>query len=243
MKIVKLDAINSTNSFLKEKIKMEKIENWTIISTDFQTNGRGQMHTEWFSEKFKNLLFSILIKFDKLEVSKQFYLNYAISLGIYRALYKYNISNLTVKWPNDIMAVKKKLGGVLIENTLQKDKIIYTVVGIGININQEIFPEYLPNATSMRNLFNSYFDKDQILVEIVNSIKTYIELLEKEDYQTLKIEYERVLFQKGVPQMFVDKLQNRFQGMILGVSDEGKLKVKMEDETIIEFGFKEIEFL
>ncbi|MEN8188022.1 MAG: biotin--[acetyl-CoA-carboxylase] ligase [Bacteroidota bacterium] len=243
MKIVKLDAINSTNSFLKEMVKEESTDNWTIVSTDFQTSGRGQLHTKWFSFKAKNLLFSVLIRFDNFEVSKQFYLNCAVSLGIYKALEKYNIPNLSVKWPNDIMADKKKLGGILIENTIQNSKIKYAVVGVGININQDYFPEYLSKAISIKEILKKDLDRDQILMEIINSIQKYIEQLENEEYDVLKNEYEQVLFKNGLPQMFEDQLHNRFQGIITGVSEEGKLRVEMEDESIKEFGFKEIKFL
>ena len=86
MKLFKLDAINSTSIYLKQLSKGIDISNWTVVTAEYQTSGRGQMQTKWDSEWSKNLIFSMLIKFDNLKASNQFYLNCAISIGIFNAL-------------------------------------------------------------------------------------------------------------------------------------------------------------
>lgn len=243
MFLVKLDAINSTNSYLKELSKAISTRNWTVVSTDFQSSGRGQRHTNWESVRGKNLIFSVLIKFENFKVKNQFYLNCAIALGIYHVLTNYKLPQLKVKWPNDIMSDNKKLGGILIENILRNDSIYQTVVGIGINVNQHEFPLQLVKAISMQQILKKKMDRDSLLIKIVESLKIQIELLEKEKFETLFENYLEVLFKKNIPSMFVNKNNQKFLGKIIGVTSDGKLKIEKENQVIQEFKFKEIKFI
>ncbi len=243
MKLVKLDAINSTSIYLKQLSKEVDVSNWTIVTAEYQTLGRGQMRTKWESEYGKNLIFSVLIKFDDLKVRNQFNLNCAISIGIFNALKEYKLPQLKIKWPNDIMSVNKKLGGILIENSLLNDKIYQSVVGIGLNINQDIYPDYLPKAVSMTQILKNDFDRDEILIQIVNSIKMQIEILNRNEFRTLHQNYENILFKKGKVQMFENKNHLKFIGKIIGVSKQGKLLVNLENESVTEYDFKEIKFI
>jgi len=243
MFLVKLDAINSTNSYLKELSKALTARNWTVVSTDFQSLGRGQMHTKWESERNKNLTFSVLIKFENFKVKNQFYLNCAIALGIYHVLESYKLPQLKVKWPNDIMSDNKKLGGILIENSLMNDRIYQTVVGMGINVNQKEFPPQLVKAVSMQQILNKSMDRDSLLIKIVESLKIQIKLLEEEKFDTLFENYLGVLFKKNIPSMFENKNNQKFLGKIIGVTSEGKLKIEKENQVIEEFKFKEIKYI
>ncbi len=243
MKLFKLDAINSTSIYLKQLSKEVDVSNWTIVTAEYQTLGRGQMQTKWESEYGKNLIFSVLIKFDDLKVWNQFNLNCAISIGIFNALKEYKLPQLKIKWPNDIMSVNKKLGGILIENSLLNDKIYQSVVGIGLNINQDIYPDYLPKAVSMKQILKNDFDRDEILFQIVNSIKTQIDILNRGEFKTLHQNYENILFKKGKVQMFENKNHLKFIGQIIGVSKQGKLLVNLENESVMEYDFKEIKFI
>ncbi len=140
MYLYKLDAIPSTNSYLKDLVKNEVLESFTVVSAEFQTKGRGQMETVWYSSEGSNLLFSILIKFQRVLAADQFFLNCAVSLAVLEALKPYKLPELRVKWPNDIMADNRKLGGILIENSILSGQIRYAIVGIGLNVNEEKFP-------------------------------------------------------------------------------------------------------
>ena len=242
MKIVKLNAINSTNTYLKQLAKDVEIGNWTIVTAESQTQGRGQVDTKWESEHSKNLLCSLLIKFERLEVKEQFYLNCAISLGIYNTLKRYELPELKIKWPNDIMSDNKKLGGILIENSLKNKKIYRSIVGIGLNINQEIFPEYLPNATSLKKIFKSNFDRNTILDELIVSIKEQIELLNQNKFELLHKNYDEALYKIHVSHIFESKNQ-KFLGEIIGVNKKGELKVLIDNNSLRTFAFKEIKFI
>src|SRR4030066_1181107 len=104
----------------------------------------------WHSEIGKNLTFSILIKFDTFEIEHQFYLSMAVSIGLLAAIRTHISSPLFVKWPNDILADKDKLAGILIENIISGNVIKQTVIGIGLNVNQEQFPSAIGNITSLK---------------------------------------------------------------------------------------------
>lgn len=243
MILVKLDAIDSTNTYLKQLSKNADTKNWTVVTTEFQTLGRGQMQTEWLSDKGKNLTLSVLIRFDDFKASNQFYLNYAISLGIFNALKSYDLPQLKIKWPNDILSASKKVVGILIENSLKSDNIYQTIIGIGLNVNQDNFPKTLPKAISMKQILKRDFNRDEILIKIVDSIKTQVAILNQGKFELLYQNYEKALFKKDQVQMFENINQQKFMGKIIGVSKEGKLCVELEDEQIKEFGFKEVKFL
>ena len=242
MYLVKLNAINSTNSYLKKLSKDLNISNWTVVTAEYQTVGRGQMQTKWESEKGKNLICSILIRLKDLKVQDQFYLNCAISLGIFNVLTDYYLKQLRIKWPNDIMSDNKKLGGILIENSLTNNIIYQTVIGIGINVNQEIFIN-LPKATSMKQILKRDFDRDILLNQIIVSLEEQITLLEQKNFATLHQDYEAVLYKKNIPNLFEQKDKKKFMGKILGISKRGNLIVEKENQSIQEYGFKEIKLL
>ena len=121
MEIIKLNATNSTNTYLKNLLKEKPVKDLSCIWALSQTQGRGQQGAKWISEPGKNLTFSILKKFENLSSEYHFLLNMEVSLVIFRALKKLYIPDLAVKWANDILSSKKKICGILIENTLHKD--------------------------------------------------------------------------------------------------------------------------
>tara|TARA_B100001059_G_C17782341_1_gene554990 strand:- start:769 stop:1107 length:339 start_codon:yes stop_codon:yes gene_type:complete len=108
LRLIKINATNSTNSFLKELAQNSSLDEVTIVVANTQTSGRGQMSNSWVSEPYKNLTFSIFTPLAKLQIKHKVYLNFAVSLAIYDTLLTYNIPKLCIKWPNDIMSAKKK---------------------------------------------------------------------------------------------------------------------------------------
>lgn len=243
MYLYKLDAIPSTNSYIKDLVKNEDPESFTVVSAEFQTKGRGQMETVWYSTEGSNLLFSILIKFRRVLAADQFFLNCAVSLAILEALKPYDLPELRVKWPNDIMADNRKLGGILIENSLLSGQIRYTIVGIGLNVNEEKFPPELRKAVSMYQTLGKKTDRDILLQELVGKIKLYAGLFESGQYKQLMVEYKENLYRYGRPAMFETGVGEIFMGKIIDVDPSGNLVLELQDETQRRFRFKEIKFL
>jgi len=176
----------------------------------------------WNSEIGKNLIFSVLIKGLIVENNHVFDLNIVVALSIISALEKLEIPNLSVKWPNDIMSDKMKIGGILIENSFKSDGTIVSVVGIGLNVNQINF-KLLPKASSLALIKNAEFDKEQILYGIVEIMKNFTDNWhwQQDKIDSLWDQYNEVLFKKGIPMPFENQSGLQFMGIIKDVYEVG----------------------
>jgi BirA family biotin operon repressor/biotin-[acetyl-CoA-carboxylase] ligase len=241
MKLIKLDAIDSTNDFLKALASKDELDNFTVVIAENQTKGKGQMGAKWLTESGKNLTMSVLIKDFLFDNEQVFNLSIITSLSVFDTLKSLNIPDLSIKWPNDIMSYNKKIGGILIENTIKSDGRIVSVVGIGLNVNQTNF-ENLPNASSLAVISNAQFDKNFLLNLIVEKMKQRIESWETKSDDFWK-EYFNSLFRKGVPMPFKNLDDKNFMGIIQGVSAVGKIQILLEDDSVSEFDIKEIRML
>ena len=241
MKLIKLDAIDSTNEFLKGMANIQEIQNFTVVTARNQLKGKGQMGSKWDSEIDKNLIMSVLVKNFLFDNESVFNLNVVISLAVIRSLKKFNIPELCIKWPNDIMSANKKIGGILIENSIKDGGRIISIVGLGLNVNQVDF-QNLPRASSLALICNTTFDKEEILFAIVAEMKAIIA-----DYavkaSSLWEEYTNELFKKGIPTAFADENDASFMGIIQGVSAVGKLQILLEDDSVCEYSLKEVQML
>ncbi|CAA9199426.1 biotin--[acetyl-CoA-carboxylase] ligase [Flavobacterium collinsii] len=241
MKLIKLDAIDSTNDFLKSLSSHDEPDNFTVVTAENQTKGKGQMGAKWQSEVGKNLIMSILVKDFVFNNEHVFNLSVIVSLSVIEVLKSLNIPDLSIKWPNDIMSYNKKIGGILIENTLKSGGRIVSVVGLGLNVNQTNFDE-LPNASSLAVISGHSFDKDILPQLIVEKIKEKISLWEVNSKDLWAI-YFNSLFRKGVPMPFKNLKNQNFMGIIQGVSPVGKIQILLEDDSVSEFDIKEIQML
>jgi BirA family transcriptional regulator, biotin operon repressor / biotin---[acetyl-CoA-carboxylase] ligase len=242
MKVIKLDAIDSTNDFLKSMNQDQDIESYTVIVANKQTKGKGQMGAVWYSEDYKNMTMSVLIKDSVPKVEDIFCLNITVALSIIQVLKKLKIVSLSIKWPNDIMADSKKIGGILIENTIKENGKIDSIIGIGLNVNQTNFAG-LPMASSIKNIMGYDFDLDKLTEEIVFKIKENIDTLKKNNLDYFWEQYESILFKKGKPTLFEDIYRKRFMGIIDGVNKDGKIRLLLENGTMNLYGIKEISMI
>ena len=242
MKIIKLDATDSTNDFLMGLVRSHNVDNFTVVYAKNQTKGKGQMGAKWQSEEGKNLTISVLVK-DLIENVTQIYvLNIAIALAILEVLKTYKIPNLTIKWPNDIMAGSKKIGGILIENCIKSDKKIESIVGIGLNANQINFIG-LPSATSMAVLLNKEINLEQIISQIVAEIKINYQIILDKMYDDLWQMYHQNLFKINVIMPFENSKNLLFMAVVKGVSKIGQLELLTDSGEVKVFDVKEIKML
>jgi len=240
LEIIKLNAIDSTNSFLKDLMQNSTLKNYTTVVAKNQLSGRGQQENHWHSENGKNLLISMFIRFENLEISLQKYLNFAISLAVFDTLSTFNIPKLKIKWPNDILADNKKLSGILIENSIHGKRIKTSIIGIGLNVNQKKFPLNLPKATSIIQQLDEKINLDELLALLLKKVAEKITLLNKHKYHIIEKDYLNVLYKKNIPTTFKDSNNVLFMGIIKGISDNGNLLIELENNIIKEFGIKEI---
>lgn len=242
MKVIKLGAIDSTNDFLKGLSRKQQLENFTVVTAENQTKGKGQMGSVWDSEVGKNLTMSVFVKDSLSDVNQIFNLNIGVALAVVEALETFNIPNLMIKWPNDIMSYNFKIAGILIENSIKSDGTVHSIVGLGLNVNQINF-ENLQKASSLAVICNAQFDKEKIRDEVVEKIKQNIAIVNGGDTTSLWLEYTNRLFKKGIPMPFKDNSNQNFMGIIQGVSAYGKLQILLEDDSIAEFSIKEVQML
>ncbi len=241
MKIIKLSAIDSTNDFLKKIVKETAVESGTVVQANYQIKGRGQLQNTWQSEVDKNLLFSVLYKFDDLKITHRFYLNKVVSITVSTVLKQY-ITNIKIKWPNDIMALNNKIAGVLIENIFNGEHISQAIIGVGLNVNQDKFKN-LPKATSLKLLLGKDFDIDFLLLEILDELNRQMELLKNGSFLEIDKTYIKNLYRYQKPSMYHNNKYGFFMAKIIDVTQSGLLIMKLENEQIRNFDLKEIQFL
>lgn len=241
MRIIKVDAIQSTNNLAREFYHGNRDFEPICIVTKNQTQGKGQRGAEWHSKPGKNLTFSLLFPQHKLNVTRQFYLNIAVSLAVLNALKKYHIPNLSVKWPNDILSANYKIGGILIENILKSDEVSASIIGVGLNVNQLEFGA-LPKAGSLRSITGSKFNLERLLDELLKQLEERLNEISDVKYETLVLEYEENLFRKAKISVFKKPDGTIMNGIIKGVGVTGLLKIELE-EGVKEYDLKEIELL
>ncbi len=242
MLIHKISATTSTNSYLKSLLKENDIEQELIVIAEEQTQGRGQMGTSWKSQRGKSLTFSVYKRFSDFEVSRQFYLSMVVSLAIKEVLEEFKIPDIKIKWPNDILSANKKICGILIENTLQTNKIKGSIIGIGLNVNESQL-DGLPNAISMKMVSNRSFEPDVVFEKLIEALFQKLTLIQQKSFADIEEAYFKSLYRIHQVSVFESADKEIFNGIIQGVSREGKLLVKTEDEEVIPFDFKEIKLI
>ena len=145
--IIWLERVDSTNDESRRHIS--EIDNLSVVSALEQTKGRGQRGNRWSSQPGENLTFSLIVKDFRIKANEQSAISQATALSLTKLLGRHGIE-ARIKWPNDIYAGDNKICGILIENSLKGMEIDWSIIGIGLNVNQTSFPEDLPNPTSMR---------------------------------------------------------------------------------------------
>ena len=242
MKLIKLNATDSTNDFLKQLATSQTLENYTVVSTANQVKGRGQMGSSWTSESGKNLTFSIFLAKALQDIESIYNLNIAVSISILEVLKKVNIPELKIKWPNDIMSANKKVGGILIENAIKHSDQIQSIIGIGLNVNQQNY-DGLPQASSLCLSTGRFFDCEELLTKIVSQLKLNVGLINENQGAILWEKYHEFLYKRNIPSAFENVKGEKFMGIITQVISNGQLEVKMEDDSLQYFKIKELKML
>ncbi len=239
--IIRLKTVDSTNNYAKA-IMDELYPKPFIVIADEQTKGRGQQGNSWHSEAGKNLLFSMGLFPTNLRADEQFMLNKLVSLAAYRFIYNYAGKQTAIKWPNDILAGKNKIAGILIENFISAEKLNKSIVGIGININQTDFPKDLPRAVSLKLLDKKTYHTADCLNEFIALFESLLPMLQKSSFAQLHKAYMDALY--GLNKVLPYRYKNEtIKAVIKGVDVYGRLILSREDNKEICCNFKEIEFL
>lgn len=239
MHLIKVNAINSTNSFARDLFREKPEMPLTCIVAKKQLEGRGQRGTSWDAEEGKNLTFSVFLPKPEVSPPNQFLISAAVANTLLKSLDKYELPRLKIKWPNDILSANQKIAGILIENILTEGKIAASIIGIGLNVNQERF-DNLPKAASMKMITGKEQDMDSVLKTLLQDLETGLVGISEENSEEILMTYENHLFRRKVPSTFRLPQGKLFTGFITGITPQGKLLVQDEEEHIMEFDLKEV---
>lgn len=242
MNIIKLDATASTNTYLRQMLTTCDLENFTTIVTENQFAGKGQRGENWVSEAGSNLTFSVLLKNKPETIQSVFDLNVMVALCVVRTLKKILNLPFFIKWPNDILSYNRKICGILIENVLKANGEVVSIVGIGINVNQQAFAQ-MSKASSLAALTGVTWDKDVLLLEFLKELTLQYEALCQGKTASLWEEFKASLYRKDVVSVFEFPDGQRFNGIIRDVTASGKLVVEIDEQKHLEFALKEVRLL
>jgi len=229
---------HSTNVLLWEMLRNEQLPQGFVVHTDFQSAGKGQVGNSWESETGKNLLFSMVLYPQQIPLDQLFLISQLVSLGIKKGLEKY-ADEITVKWPNDIYWKDKKLSGILIENSLQGNKVKAIVIGIGLNVNQKTFVSDAPNPISLSQIIGKSINRKLVLKTICQSI---LELYKELNANKIREEYAESLYRKnGFHSYSTDN--EAFEAKIISVHPDGQMELETRAGERKNFYFKEVIFV
>ncbi len=240
IKRIFLDDVDSTNTYLSN-YKGKEEEYMTIAQAEFQTQGKGQGENSWESERGKNLLFSIKVKPKNIPSNRGFVLLEAKSLAILDAL-KELISDVSIKWPNDIYYKDKKLSGTLSECKISGNKVTSAILGTGINVNQSTFLSDAKNPISLYLILGKEVDKDSLLERIILNFKSYLEIISSGDFSKIDNLYFKSLYRREGFHFFEDKT-GKFKARILSVKPTGEIILEKEDKKQKVYEFKSLKFI
>jgi BirA family biotin operon repressor/biotin-[acetyl-CoA-carboxylase] ligase len=233
-----IDSCQSTNSLVASQADAP---HGYVLVTKEQTAGRGQRGNTWESAPNKNLTFSMVLRPDMISARRQFELSMVVSLAIVNVLDRY-VENVAIKWPNDIYVGDKRICGILIENTLAETKIARSIVGVGLNVNQDQFISDAPNPVSLKQLTGTEYDLTELMqefaTEIVNELRAYEQDIEVE---TLRSDYMARLWRgEGFYPYIEASTGRRFDARIVDISPMGIITLEDHAGAQSSYAFKEV---
>jgi BirA family transcriptional regulator, biotin operon repressor / biotin---[acetyl-CoA-carboxylase] ligase len=240
-RLIRLDEVDSTNNYATSLLASEKVEEGTVVLTFRQTHGRGYSKNVWESEDFKNLTFSLILLPRFLPASDQFLISQAVSLGL-ADFFLSETGGVSIKWPNDLLIHDKKVAGILIENMVSGLNLYTSVIGIGINLNQTIFPGHLPHATSLSIVTGRQYPLTETLNLIIGEIMKWYNFLKDNRADTVQKMYLNHLFRIGEKTEF--RRDNQvFEAQITGIDEYGQLLLKDSSGKTEAYPFKSVEMI
>lgn len=241
--LVWLPACPSTNTVAQQLQRENRASEGCTVITGHQTAGRGQRGNQWEAAAHENLTLSVVWHPTFLGATEQFLLSQAVALAALdwarRWLGASTEISLRVKWPNDLYVGNQKLGGILIENTLSGSKIQYSIVGIGLNVNQQVFA--VPTATSLGQLTGRHYDLAEAAARLLECLEARYLQLRAGRVGQLRQEYLAALYRYRQPHQFLVDGQP-VTSEIVGVETDGRLAVRLPDGVRL-FAMQEIKYL
>lgn len=235
------EELPSTNTYAQELIAKSKPIEGTVISTFRQPQGRGQVGSKWESEPDKNLTLSIILYPDFLPPQQNFALNKAVALAVRHFVAELvQLQPVWIKWPNDIYVGARKICGILIQNSLNRNTLASSIVGIGVNVNQTIFSKDIPNPSSLQLENGKEYDLPALIPLLCHHVEAMYLRLKSGQFANLDAEYLQHLYRYQQPTLFQRSNGEVFWGSISGISEMGKLLIRLEEGGEEAFELKQV---
>lgn len=238
MRVIRLDTVDSTNTYLHACRGDEDV---VVVTARHQTAGRGQGGNRWEDAEGQNLLFSIQIRPVEVAIDHQFVLAMAEALALKRALDAY-ADGMELKWPNDIYHRDRKLSGTLIETAVSGGRLKRMIMGTGINVNQRRFTSDAPNPVSLSQITGSDESIDHLLERILQAFNDYYRRVLEGDYAGISREYHEALYRRKGFYRYRDA-DGEFDAELVGVAYDGRLSLRDSEDRQRSYAFKEVEFI
>jgi BirA family biotin operon repressor/biotin-[acetyl-CoA-carboxylase] ligase len=255
---IELQTVDSTNNYARQLLHENRLserqdlaQHGTAIFAHEQVAGKGQRGKAWASEKGANIILSLLVKPQSLRLTQQFQLSVCVVVAVHDFFIKYSGEGAKIKWPNDIYWQDRKAGGILIENIVGSreagggsNSVVaqwdWSIIGIGININQTAFPLALTNPVSLKQITGKNFDTISLAKEVCEALnKRFFQFL-TEGFEKIYAQYLMHLYKLNAMVKF--RKDNRvFEAIVKGVTPTGQLVIFHSIEEEINFG--EVEWI
>lgn len=239
--VICLEETDSTNLQASALLSQSAIREPTVLVAAYQTGGRGQGQNSWISDRKENLLCSFVVFPEDMKAQDQFRLSVLTSLAVHDLVKAYS-PEPAIKWPNDILVNDAKIAGILIENRLLQDRIVSSVIGIGLNVNQTQFPDFKVPATSLSAISKNRLDTGKVLKKLCQTLQNRFNFLTGKQYHAAEKSYLAVLYGIGILKWYRSE-DKTFKARISGIDEYGRLMLVTESGETLVKGFKEIEYL
>lgn len=237
-----LETVDSTNAYLMQMLDNGRPAEGTMVQAGFQTAGRGVDNNQWESAPGSNLTFSFVLYPGFLAAEAQFALNKFISLGIADFLEDYIPGRVKIKWPNDIYADRRKISGILVQNGIRGNRFQFSIIGIGLNVNQAEFSPVAGNPVSMKMITGKHYDLDELLGRLCHALDRRYHQLSSGAMKELDGDYLNLLYRFG-EQADYEVSGIRYRATIIGIGRYGSLLLEVSKEKVLECDLKEVVFL
>ncbi|MEJ5301968.1 MAG: biotin--[acetyl-CoA-carboxylase] ligase [Bacteroidales bacterium] len=237
--LILFEQVASTNQMAAEWLAEDQTAHGDFFLAEYQTAGRGYGQNSWFSSPSLNLLGTLLVSYKDFPAREQFLVTCVVSVVIADFIEEQTREKAFVKWPNDIYVNDKKICGLLIENQMMGNELRLSLIGIGLNVNEPVFPHYLPQAISMTQLDGKHRNIKAIATQIGSNILHSLSSYDRAC--SFREKYTERLYRLGISSLYrVDA--KTASGVIRGVDEFGRLLLHYDGKDLV-LGFKEVEYV
>ena len=230
-KIRYFTKVTSTNDVAKE-LAVKGAKEGTIVLAETQTQGKGRLGRNWLSPK-GGIWFSVILR-PKIPAKDSYQLTFMAAVAVAKTIREMFKVNAEIKWPNDVLVNERKVCGILTETSIRGNAVEFAVVGVGVNANIDLtsFPKNLrASITSLEAEVKEAVDRERFLCALLGELENYYKMLQQKKFELVLEEWKRLTTLFGA-YVVVTSFEEKIRGLAVGVSQNGALKVRLENGTI-----------